>query len=258
MRKATINYWINRMAVHPSIKASLAPQGHLRAALNLGNPVLASTDSTTGVPYGVSIDLAMELARRLDVAVELIAFGSAGRSVQAVTNEQADVGFFAIDPARAASIAFTPPYLLIEGFYLVRNESAIQHNADVDDPHNRVVVGNGSAYDLFLSRELKRAQIIRAPSSPTVVAMFIEQAIEVAAGVRHQLEQQAAKYSGLRLLRERFMVIQQAMGVPASRGAGAARFLRQFVEETKASGFIADSLARHGIVGASIASAGEP
>jgi polar amino acid transport system substrate-binding protein len=146
---------------------------------------------------------------------------------------------------------------LVEGFFLVRDESAVKRNDDVDHAHNRVAVGNGSAYDLFLSRELKRAQIVRAPSSPTVVGMFMEQGLEVAAGVRHQLERQAAAYSGLRLLPERFMVIEQAMGLPKTRSEEAALFLKQFVEEMKASGFVADSLTRHGIAGASIAPAAE-
>ena len=154
-----------------------------------------------------------------------------------------------------ASIAFTAPSVLIEGFYLVRSESAIHTNDEVDAESNRVVVGKGSAYDLFLSRELKHAQIVRAPSSQTVVQTFIEQGFEVAAGVKQQLEADASKTTGLRLLDQRFMVIQQAVGVPKRRGDAAADVLRQFVEDVKASGFIAASLARHGIAGASVAPA---
>ncbi|HEY4297536.1 MAG TPA: ABC transporter substrate-binding protein, partial [Paraburkholderia sp.] len=129
----------------------------------------------------------------------------------------------------------------------------VRTNRDVDHAHNRVAVGKGSAYDLFLTRELKAAQIVRAPTSPTVVQTFIEQNLEVAAGVKQQLEADARKTTGLRLLDERFMVIQQAMGVPKNRGAGAAHALGNFVEEMKASGFVADSLKRHGIAGASVA-----
>lgn len=245
------------MTVDHSIKASFTPQGHLRASINLGNPILAGIDPATGKPSGVSIDLAMEFGRRLGVDVELMTFDTAGKSVQAVADEQADIGFFAIDPVRGASIAFTAAYVLIEGFYLVRNESPIETNADVDQAQNRVAVGNGSAYDLFLSRELKHALIVRAPSSPTVVRAFLEQQLEVAAGVKQQLEQQAAGVSGLRLLPERFMVIQQAMGMSKSRGDEAVLFLRQFVEDMKASAFVAASLARHHIVGASVAPGAE-
>lgn len=241
------------MAVDSSIRNAIAPLGHLRASLNLGNPILASTDPASGRPFGMSIDLALELGRCLGVEVELINFETAANSVQAVTDETADVGFFAIDPARGARIAFTSPYVLIEGFYLVRDESLVTNNVDVDHANTRVTVGNGSAYDLFLTRAFKHAQIVRAPSSPTVVKTFMEHDLEIAAGVKQQLEQQAAAYSGLRLLPERFMVIRQAMGLPKSRGEDAASFLHQFVEDRKASAFVANSLARHGITGASVA-----
>ncbi len=182
-------------------------------------------------------------------------FDAAGKSVEAVSEERADIGFFAVDPLRGQAIAFTAPYVLIEGFYLVRNDSPIRTNQEVDQPHNRVAVGKGSAYDLFLSRELKTARIVRAPTSPAVVRTFIDQNLEVAAGVKQQLEADASNATGLRLLGERFMVIQQAMGIPKSRGEAVAVALRDFVEEMKASGFVAESLLRHKIVGASIAPA---
>ncbi|WP_174362878.1 transporter substrate-binding domain-containing protein [uncultured Caballeronia sp.] len=232
---------------------AFTPTGRLRASINLGNPILANADPSTGKPIGVSVDLAREFGKRLGLEVELIVFDTAGKSVEAVADERADFGFFAIDPVRGASIAFTAPYVLIEGFYLVRDASPIRANADVDEAANRVVVGKGSAYDLFLTRELKAAQIVRAPSSPAVVQTFMDQQLEVAAGVKQQLEADAAKTSGLRLLDERFMVIQQAMGTPKSRGEDAAKFLAAFVEEMKTSGFVADALKRHGIAGASVA-----
>jgi polar amino acid transport system substrate-binding protein len=234
---------------------AFAPTGKLRASINLGNPILANVDPKTGEPFGVSIDLARAFAERLGVELELVVFDSAGKSVQAVGEERADFGFFAVDPLRGEKIAFTAPYVLIEGFYLVHQDSPIQTNDEVDQPHNRVVVGKGSAYDLFLTRELKAAQIVRAPTSPAVVQTFLEQGLEVAAGVRQQLEADARQIAGLRLLGERFMVIQQAMGVPKSRGETAALALGEFVEEMKASGFVADALRRHGIVGASLAPA---
>jgi polar amino acid transport system substrate-binding protein len=245
------------MKANDSIRTAFAPIGHLRASINIGNPILASMDPATHKPLGVSVDLAMALGQRLGVEVELVVFDTAGKSVQAVANEQADIGFFAIDPVRGAQIAFTAAYVLIEGFYLVRNESPIHCNADVDTKQHRVTVGQSSAYDLFLSRELKHAQIVRAPSSPTVVQTFLEQELEVAAGVKQQLQQHAAATPGLRLLPERFMVISQAMGIPKSRGEEAALFLYDFVEEMKASGFVADALVRHRITGASIAPASD-
>jgi polar amino acid transport system substrate-binding protein len=232
---------------------AFAPKGVLRASINLGNPILANKDATTGGPVGVSVDLANAFGERLGVPVELVVFDAAGKSVDAVVNDQADIGFFAIDPLRGASIAFTAPYVLIEGSYLVPAASPIAHNDQVDAAGVRVVVGKGSAYDLFLTRELKRAQIVRAPTSPTVVDVFVEQALDVAAGVKQQLEADCRKYPGLRLLPGRFMIIRQAMGTPKHKGPGAARALHDFVEGMKRSGFVAESLRRHGIEGASVA-----
>jgi len=243
------------MNIDQTVISAFAPTGKLRASINLGNPILANKDPQTGEPFGVSVDLARAFAAKLGVELELVVFDTAGKSVQAVSEERADFGFFAVDPLRGETIAFTAPYVLIEGFYLVRDDSPVRTNADVDQPHNRVAVGKGSAYDLFLTRELKAAQIVRAPTSPTVVKTFVEQGLEVAAGVKQQLEADARNSPGLRLLGERFMVIQQAMGTPKSRGEAAAAFLRGFVEEMKASGFVADSLKRHGIAGASVAPA---
>lgn len=240
------------MHLSPSIYTAFTPTGKLRASINLGNPILANADSS-GKPYGVSIDLATEFARVLGTELELVVFDAAGKSVEAVVAEQADIGFFAIDPIRGADIAFTAPYVLIEGFYLVQTDSPLQSNDEVDNSNNRVVVGKGSAYDLYLTRTLKHAQILRSPTSPTVVETFLNEKAEVAAGVKQQLEADARRASGLRLLNERFMVIQQAMGVPKSRGDAAADFLSEFVERVKVSGFVASALQRHHIHGASVA-----
>jgi ABC-type amino acid transport substrate-binding protein len=239
------------------IRQAFAPTGPLRASINLGNPILANKDPATGRPVGVSVDLAMCLAQRLGVGIELVVFDAAGKSVEAVTNGQADAGFFAIDPLRGESIAFTAPYVLIEGSYLVRNDSLLQSNDEVDRPGTRVTVGKGSAYDLFLSRELKHAEIVRAGTSPAVVDEFVRQGLDVAAGVKQQLEHDQVRHRGLRLLPGRFMVIQQAMGLPKDRGPEAARYLHRFVEEMKSSGFVAASLFQHGIQGASVAPATE-
>ena len=235
-----------------ALAAEAAPQGKLRVSINVGNPILARRDGDSAA--GVSVDLAREFARRLGVDAELLVFASAGESVEAVRDRQADLGFFAIDPKRSEGIAFTAPYVLIEGAYLVKDDSPLRANEEVDRPGTRVVVGKGSAYDLYLTRELKQAEIVRAPTSPAVVDHFRQCGAEVAAGVRQQLEFDAARIGGLRLLPGRFMVIQQATGVPAGRGNTVAA-LRAFVEEMKASGFVAQALQRHGIQGASVAPA---
>lgn len=242
------------MSLTPELLRTFAPTGKLRASINVGNPILANLDKD-GKPFGVSIDLANGFGRLLGVDVELMVFDAAGKSVEAVTAEQADFGFFAVDPLRGVGISFTAPYVLIEGAYLVKESSPLQENSEVDQAGNRIVVGKGSAYDLYLTRELKHAEILRSPTSPTVVDTFIEHGAEVAAGVKQQLESDAQRVPGLRLLPGRFMVIQQAMGLPKGRGDEAAAVLRQYVENMKASGFIADALARHGIQGASVAPA---
>ena len=240
-----------------TLRSAFAPTGRLRASINLGNPILANRDPQSGEPFGVSVDLARELAQRLGLPLDLVVFDAAGKSVEAVTAEKADFGFFAVDPVRGQGIAFTAPYVLIEGSYLVRNASALQTNDEVDRTGTRVVVGKGSAYDLFLTRELKAASIERAPTSPTVVDVFVETQADVAAGVKQQLEADQKRFPGHRLLPGRFMVIRQAMGLPKGRSAEAVAYLRSFVETMKASGFVADALRRHGIEGASVAPAQE-
>ncbi|MGB6242694.1 MAG: ABC transporter substrate-binding protein [Castellaniella sp.] len=236
-------------------KHALAPTGVLRAAINTGNPILAGLDPATGQAQGVSIDISRRLAELLGLELQLVIYDTAGKSVAGVTQGEADVGFFAIDPTRGEQIAFTTPYVLIEGSYLVRQDSPLTNNAEVDQDGRTVVVGKASAYDLFLSRELKHATIARAPSSPAVVSTFLETGADVAAGVRQQLEADAQTFGGLRLLDGHFMVIRQAMGVARSRDAQQAAFLTDFLEDAKASGFVAQALTRHGIQGAAVAPA---
>lgn len=239
--------------INQKIIQQFAPTGRLRASINLGNPILANRDPKSGLPFGVSIDLAHQFAKFLGVELDHVVFDSAGKSVDGVINGAADIGFFAIDPLRGVDIAFTAPYVLIEGAYLVRADSPINNNSQVDDSKNRVVVGNGSAYDLYLTRELRNARIVRAPTSPTVVDLFMRESLEVAAGVRQQLEADMKRFTGLRLLPGRFMQIQQAMGVPKSYGKEALGVLEAFIASMKSSGFVEQSLKKHGIKGASVA-----
>lgn len=231
--------------------AELAPGGKLRAAINFGNPILAGRYAA-GEAQGVSVDLAREAARRLNLPIELVLFNSAGMVVEAVKAKQVDLAFVAIDPVRAADMEYTAPYVIIEGAYLVRNGSALQRNEEVDRAGTRVVVGRGSAYDLYLTRELKAATLVRAPTSPAVTDVFLKDNLEVAAGVKQQLEADARRVGGVRLLPGRFMVIEQAMGVPKGRTAAQA-WLSAYIEEMKASGFVGNALKRHGIEGAAVA-----
>lgn len=235
-------------------RSDLAPSGKLRAAINLGNPVLAGKDAGTGEPKGVSVDLSRELARRLGVPLELVTFNTAGKVVDAVERGVWDVAFLAIDPKRAKDISYTAPYVVIEGIYVVRKDSPIRSNAEVDRAGVRISAALGAVYELYLSRELKQAKIVHTATSQDVVDMFLAQNLEVAAGIRQFMESEVTRVPGLRQLDGRFMVINQAMGVPRGREAGVA-YLRGFIEEMKASGHIADALRRHGIEGAMVAPA---
>lgn len=232
-----------------------APTGTLRASINVGNAVLARADGDSAA--GVSVDMANALAQCLGLPIALSVFKTAAESVQAVESGAADVGFFAVDPKRGEHIAFTWPYVLIEGAYLVRQDSPIENNEAVDVVGNRVMVGQGSAYDLFLTRHLSQASIVRAASSQAVVRDFMQSDVEVAAGVKQQLQADSQTTDGVRLLPGRFMVIRQAMGIAKERDPQAVVFLRQFVEDLKRAGFIGQALARHGIEGAGVAPAGD-
>ncbi|KKW68111.1 ABC transporter substrate-binding protein [Lampropedia cohaerens] len=245
------------MSVIESLKRTFAPTGTLRASINLGNAVLAGRDPITGAAVGVSVDLANALAERLGLPLDLVTWETAAQSVEAVVAGQADFGFFAIDPKRGEQIAFTPPYVLIEGSYLVRENAPLHSNDEVDRAGITITVGQGSAYDLYLSRTLKQATIARAPSSPAVVEYFLQHGHDAAAGVRPQIAAEAARLGGLRLLPGRFMVIRQAMGLRRDRGMEAAAFLSQFVEDMKACGMVDAALQRHRITGAEVAPAGE-
>jgi polar amino acid transport system substrate-binding protein len=222
----------------------LAPTGKLRAAINFGNPVLAQKDPT-GEPRGISADLARELARRLGAAVEFSTFDTAGKAFEVVKAAACDIGFLANEPARAAEIAFTAPYVVIEGTYMVRADSPLRTVDEVDREGVRIAVGDKAAYDLYLTRTLKHAQLVRAPSSAAALDLFVQEKLDAAAGVRQPLVKFAAAHAGVRVMDGRFMAIEQAMCMPQGRAAGA-RYLRAFVEEMKASGFVATGLERSG------------
>lgn len=241
----------------PDLLNAFAPTGVLRATINLGNPILAHEDAATGQVGGVSVDLAHALAAQLGVPLSLVVFRTASHAVDAVTAGQADVGFFAVDPLRGAGVHFTAPYVLIEGCHLVREHAAFRVNADVDQPGVRVAVVGGSAYDLFLTRELKSASLVRFPKAEAGLEAFLRGDLEVLAGIRQPLVSIAATHPGHRLLPGRFMVIRQAMGLSKSRPEAAGLALSAFVERVKASGFVGDALARHGVQGASVAPAEE-
>ena len=225
----------------PAIVADLAPEGVLRAAINLGNPVLAQ--GTPDAPAGVTVDLAREAAARLGVPAELLCFGAARESFEAAASRRAGIAFLAIEPARAADIDFTAPYVLIEGVYAVPAGSPLSTVDEVDRPGVRIGVKEGSAYDLFLTRSLRHATVVRGGEGTDE---FVRGNLDVAAGVREPVTAFTAAHPEYRLIAGRFMEIRQAVGTAVGRPPETVRFLRELVEELKASGFVADALRRSG------------
>jgi polar amino acid transport system substrate-binding protein len=224
-----------------TVAADLAPTGVLRASINLGNPVLAQ--GTADAPGGVTVDIARELARRLELPLELVCFDAARKSFEAMTSSRADICFLAIEPARAAEVAFTAPYVVIEGVFAVPQDSALRTVADVDAPGVRIGVKQGSAYDLYLTRTLQQATIVRGEEG---VDVFRTDGLEAAAGIRQPITQYVAEHADLRLIDERFMQIRQALGTSTAKRPETVAYLHDLIEELKASGFVAASLTAAG------------
>ena len=231
------------------LNAALAPTGTLRVAINTGNAIL-TRPATDGQPAGISVDLARALAVWRGLPLNLLSVPNAAASVALVSGGHADLGFFAVDPARAATVAFTDPWVLIEGWYLVRQNSPITALDQVDRPGIRIAVGRGSAYDLHLSRTIASATLERVTTSQEVVDFALREGFEVAAGIRQQLESDQRRHPGLRLLPERFMVIPQALGIPAGRDASVVAALNAFLSDARQTGMIADMMTRNGTQGA--------
>jgi polar amino acid transport system substrate-binding protein len=236
----------------PDLVKELAPTGRLRAAINFGNSVLAQPDPAGGPPRGVSGELARELAKRLGVGIDYVTFDAAGKVFEALKAGLWDVAFLAVDPVRAAGIAFTAPYVVIEGVYLVPKHSPLKSVEDVDRDGVRIAVAAGSAYDLFLTRAIKHATLVRQPSGPEALEMFIREGLEAAGGVRQPISAFAQAHPDTRIIPGRFMAIEQAMGTVRGREVASA-CLRAFVEEMKASGFVARALEASGQVDATVA-----
>jgi polar amino acid transport system substrate-binding protein len=237
-----------------SLRSDLAPKGKLRVGINYGNPVLATRDRVSGELQGVAVDLARELGKRLDLPVDLVGFESAGQMVEGLKAGAWDVAFLAVDPGRAGEITFTAPYIEIEGTYLVPGGSPLHAIADVDRAGVRIGVSANSAYDLFLSRSLQHAELVRAADPTAAFELLGAGKVDVVAGVKQSLMANAEKLPSSRVFAGRFMAIQQALGIPKGREAGA-KYLRQFIEEVKASGAVARAIAKADLRGVSVAPA---
>ena len=242
-------------SIDPTTLKSFAPSGTLRVGINLGNPVLASEDAATKKLSGISVDIADEIGKRINLPIQLIPFKSASATVDSIKNGELDMVFVAIDPVRGADISYTPAYIQIEGAYMVKASSPLKNNVEVDVAGTEIVVGKGSAYDLYLTREIKNATLLRAASSQAVIDDFMSGKGNVAAGVKQQLESDAKRYEGLRMLPGRFMVINQSIGIPKARPdfEKTTAYLSEVITQLKQSGFVANSMQRHHIQGAKVA-----
>ena len=227
--------WLNPVFVVESVDT-------LRVGINFGNALLATRDAATGAPAGIAADLARELGRRLRVPLEFVEFESAGTMADGAKAGVWDVAFLAADPARSADITFTAPYLEIEATYLVPAGSALYTIADVDREGVRIAVSDKSAYDLFLMRSVRRAQLVRAPGVDASVSLFLAEGLEALAGLRPLLVTVADQHPGSRVLDGCFTEVRQAIGTPAGRDA---KYVHDFVEDIKASGFVAGVIDKH-------------
>jgi polar amino acid transport system substrate-binding protein len=240
--------------IAPSLRSELAPTGKLRVGINYGNFLLVTSHAAGADPRGPAPDIARELGRRVDVPVEFVAFDTAGKLADAVKTGAWDVAFLGAEPQRAAEIAFTAAYLEIPATYLVPAGSPIRTMADVDREGVRIAVADQSAYELYLSRNIRRATLIRTQGIEGSLKTFLADKLEVLSGLKPRLLMDVEKIPGARLLDGQFTAVQQAIGTPKAREA-AARFLRRYVEDVKASGFVAGAIARNGVRGVSVAPA---
>ena len=232
-------------------RKALAPTGTLHVGLNMSNFLLTATDSATGKPKGIAADLGNELGKRLGVPVELVPFPNPGAVADAAKSGKWDVAFIGAEPQRAKEIDFTAAYVEIEATYLVPAGSPIKSIADVDRPGVRIAISGRSAYDLYLERNLKHAQ--RVPErGEAVLKIFISDKLDAMAGLRPGLMKEQAKVPGSRILEGNFTTVQQAAGVPTGRPAGA-KYVREFIEDVKATGLVAKLIEKNSVKGLSVA-----
>jgi len=232
----------------------LAPTGKLRVGVNLGNFLLVQRNADGSI-RGIVPDLAQELARRLGVAAELRQYEKVGDVADGANKGEWDVAFIGAEPQRAAEIDFTEPYVEIEACYLVPAGSPIQSIGEVDREGVRIAVAGRSAYHLWLERNIRHAALVTAEGIEGSLQLFLKDKLEVLAGLKPRLMEDAAKLPGSRILDGRFTAVQQAIGTPKGRPAGAA-YLRKFAEDIKASGLVAQLIERHGVRGLSVAAPG--
>ncbi|MEK7876008.1 MAG: transporter substrate-binding domain-containing protein [Pseudomonadota bacterium] len=235
-------------------RSDLAPNGKLRVGINFGNKLLTARDPVTRAPSGIALDLAAELGRRLDVPVEIVSYESAGALADSAGTGAWEVGFLGAEPQRANQISFTAAYLEIEATYLVPPGSPLRTIADVDRDGIRISVPAKAAYDLYLTRTLQHATLTRAAGADAAFKSFVSEKMDALAGLKPQLVTDHDKLPGSRILDGRFTAVQQAVGTPKGHDVGAS-YLREFVEDVKATGLVARVIVKNGVRGVSVAPA---
>jgi len=233
------------------ILAQLAPTGVLRAGINLSNFLLVTGRSAQGDPQGVSPSMAAAIAARLGVPVQYVPYPKPGELADAVDSNAWDIGLIGAEPQRAEKIAFSAAYAQIEATYLVPAGSPITEIAQVDQPGIRIAVTARSAYDLWLERHIQHATLLRTDTLDSALTRFVDEKLEVLAGLRPRLTTDLASLPGARILADKFTAVQQAIGT-ARKNTAAAAWLHDFVEEAKSSGMVAGFIARHGVHGLSV------
>ena len=230
------------------VRAELAPTGVLRAGINLSNFLLVTGESPAGEPEGVSPDLARAVADRLGVPVQYVPFKTPGEIADAASEDIWDIGNIGAEPERAKTITFTEAYVEIEATYLVPAGSPIQSVDEVDREGVRIVVYGRAAYGLWLNDNIRNAELINTDGMQESFDQFVEQKLDALAGLRPRLVKDVVKLPGSRILDGKFSAVQQAIGTKPDREAGAT-FLRDFVEESKTNGLIANLMEKHGVTG---------
>ena len=238
--------------ITPALKSEIAPTGKLRIGANMSNFLLTAKDPATGAPRGIVVDLGHELGRRLGLPVEIVPYPNPGALADAAGQNAWDVGFLGAEPQRAKEIDFTPAYVEIEAVYLVQPGSALKKIADVDQPGIRIVTNERAAYELWLSRNLKHAKLITEKGADQAFKRFVDEKLEAYAGLKPRLTTDQEKHPGSRILDGRFTAVQQAAGTPKGRDAAAA-YVREFIEDVKASGLVAKLIEKNGVRGLTVA-----
>jgi len=233
--------------VPPSLRAELAPTGKLRVGLILSNQVLVTKDPQTGELRGVTITLGKALANRLGVPFEPVGYPNPAALVQSFGRNEWDIAFLAFDPARAGDVEFSPPYMVVDNTYLVPSGSKVERVEAADQRGVKIAVPERSAPDLFLSRNLKAAEIVRVPGgADAAIEVLRSGRADAYAENAHMLSLYSARLPGSRVLQGRYTVIQHAIATPKDRPAAAA-FVKEFVEQSKRGGTVRNAIAQAGL-----------